>query len=57
MSKTRIHNFVVSLDGYASGVDQSLEDAFGDAQDTFIALVRTTARLAPSSTRRHPGTG
>jgi len=36
MSKTRIHNFTVSLDGYASGVGQSLEHAFGDAQDTFM---------------------
>ena len=40
MSKTRVHNFVVSLDGYASGVDQSLERAFGDAQDTFIQWFR-----------------
>jgi dihydrofolate reductase len=36
MSKLRVHNFVVSLDGYASGEGQSLDAAFGHAQPEFL---------------------
>jgi dihydrofolate reductase len=36
MSKLRAHNLVVSLDGYATGEDQSLDAAFGSAQQDFM---------------------
>jgi dihydrofolate reductase len=36
MSRLRVHNFAVTLDGYATGDDQSLEAAFGTAQDEFL---------------------
>lgn len=36
MSKVRVHNFVVSLDGFASGEGQSLDAAFGHAQKEFL---------------------
>jgi dihydrofolate reductase len=36
MSKLRVHNFVVSLDGYASGESQSIDAAFGHAQREFL---------------------
>ena len=36
MSKLRVHNLVVSLDGYATGEGQSLEAAFGHAQREFM---------------------
>jgi dihydrofolate reductase len=36
MSKLRVHNFVVSLDGYASGEGQSTDAAFGHAQREFL---------------------
>jgi dihydrofolate reductase len=36
VSKLRVHNFVVSLDGYATGDDQSTEAAFGTAQTEFL---------------------
>jgi dihydrofolate reductase len=36
MSKLRVHNFVVSLDGYASGEGQSKEAGFGHAQREFL---------------------
>ena len=29
MARVRVHNLVVSLDGYAAGPDQSLDDPFG----------------------------
>jgi hypothetical protein len=32
VSKLRVHNLVVSLDGFATGEGQSLEAAFGHAQ-------------------------
>ena len=32
MSHLRVHNLVVSLDGYATGEGQSLDAAFGHAQ-------------------------
>ena len=40
MSKLRVHNFVVSLDGYASGENQSLDAAFGHAQREFLDWFR-----------------
>ena len=36
MSKLRVHNFVVSLDGYATGEGQSAEAGFGHAQREFL---------------------
>ena len=33
MSKVRVHNFVVSLDGFATGEAQSREAPFGHAQE------------------------
>jgi dihydrofolate reductase len=41
VSKLRVHNFVVSLDGYASGEGQSLDAAFGHAQREFLDWFRT----------------
>jgi dihydrofolate reductase len=35
VSKVRVHNFVVTLDGYSTGEGQSLEAPFGHAQDRF----------------------
>ena len=35
MSKVRVHNFVVTLDGYATGEGQSRKTPFGHAQDRF----------------------
>lgn len=40
MSKLRVHNFVVSLDGYASGEDQSTDAAFGHAQRELLDWFR-----------------
>jgi dihydrofolate reductase len=40
MSKLRVHNFVVSLDGYASGEGQSTDAAFGHAQREFLDWFR-----------------
>jgi dihydrofolate reductase len=36
MSKLRVHNLTVTLDGYATGEDQSLEAAFGHAHSEFM---------------------
>ena len=36
MSKLRVHNLLVSLDGYATGAGQSLQSAFGDAHQEFM---------------------
>jgi hypothetical protein len=36
VSKLRVHNLVVSLDGFATGEGQSLEAAFGHAQQAFM---------------------
>jgi len=36
VSKLRAHNIVVSLDGYATGEGQSLDAAFGLAQQEFM---------------------
>jgi dihydrofolate reductase len=35
VSKLRIHNFLVSLDGYSTGIGQSTSAAFGHAQKEF----------------------
>jgi dihydrofolate reductase len=36
VSKLRVHNLVVSLDGFATGEGQSLDAAFGHAQQPFM---------------------
>jgi dihydrofolate reductase len=36
MAKLRVHNLLVSLDGYATGAGQTTEDAFGHAQKDFL---------------------
>jgi hypothetical protein len=36
VSLLRVHNFVVSLDGYGTGDGQSTDAAFGHAQQMFI---------------------
>lgn len=36
MSKLRVHNLIVSLDGFATSEGQSLDAAFGHAQRTFM---------------------
>ncbi|HEY2793622.1 MAG TPA: dihydrofolate reductase family protein [Micromonosporaceae bacterium] len=36
MSRLRVHNFVVTLDGYSAGDDQSTDAAFGTAQAEFL---------------------
>lgn len=36
MPKLRVHNFLVTLDGYATGDDQNLQAAFGTAQPEFM---------------------
>jgi dihydrofolate reductase len=36
MARLRVHNFVVSLDGYATGEGQSTAAAFGSAQAEFL---------------------
>jgi hypothetical protein len=36
VSKLRVHNLVVSLDGFATGEGQSLDAAFGHAQQAFM---------------------
>ena len=35
MSNLRVHNLVMSLDGFATGEGQSLDSAFGHAHDEF----------------------
>jgi hypothetical protein len=41
VSKLRVHNLVVSLDGFATGEGQSLDAAFGHAQQAFTHLFFT----------------
>ena len=36
MSRVRVHNFAVSLDGYGTGEGQSLESPFGHAQESLM---------------------
>jgi hypothetical protein len=36
MSKVRIHNLVVSLDGFATGEGPSFDSPFGHAQDVMM---------------------
>lgn len=36
MSRVRVHNFIVSLDGYATGENQRMDAPFGDAQAQLI---------------------
>jgi dihydrofolate reductase len=55
VSKLRVHNLVVSLDGFATGEGQSLEAGFGHAQDAFMqwfGKLRTWRDMQPGW---HPG--
>jgi len=36
MAQLRVHNFVVTLDGYATGEGQSTDTGFGHAQAEFL---------------------
>jgi len=36
MTKLRVHNLLVTLDGYATGAGQTTGAAFGDAQQEFL---------------------
>jgi hypothetical protein len=36
VSRLRVHNLIVSLDGFATGEGQSLDAAFGHAQQAFM---------------------
>lgn len=36
MTKLRVHNLLVTLDGYATGAGQTTEAAFGDAQQELL---------------------
>ena len=47
MSRVRVHNFIVSLDGYATGENQRLDAAFGDAQDQLWPWFETTHTWRP----------
>jgi len=37
MTRVRVHNFVMSLDGFCTGEDQTRDAAFGTAHATFLA--------------------
>jgi hypothetical protein len=44
MSKVRVHNFAISLDGYAAGPDQSIDNPLGvggEALHTWAFATRT----------------
>lgn len=43
MSKVRVHNFAISLDGYGTGADQSLERPFGHADGRLMSWFAATA--------------
>lgn len=43
MSKVRVHNFAVSLDGYGAGADQSMEQPFGHADGRLMSWFMGTA--------------
>jgi dihydrofolate reductase len=36
MARLRVHNFVISLDGYATGENQTIQTPFGHAHDEFM---------------------
>jgi dihydrofolate reductase len=36
MARLRVHNFVISLDGYATGENQTVQTPFGHAHDEFM---------------------
>ena len=53
MSKLRVHNIVVSLDGFATGEGQSLDAGFGHAQQAFaewFGKLRIWRGLQPDGT-------
>jgi dihydrofolate reductase len=43
MSKVRVHNFAISLDGFGAGADQSLEHPFGHADGRLMSWFFPTA--------------
>lgn len=50
MARLRVHNMLISLDGYATGEEQTTEAAFGHAHDEFqqwFARIRLWRGLAP----------
>lgn len=49
MSRLRVHNFVVTLDGYATGEDQSLDAPFGTAQPEFLVWFEKAHVWRPAS--------
>ena len=71
MSRVRVHNFSISLDGFATGEGQSLEAPFGHAghrlhewmfATRFCATNRSASRAAPGvdnaiAERHEPGIG
>ena len=42
MSRVRVHNFAISLDGYGTGADQSLQEPFGHATDRLMSWFMAT---------------
>ncbi|MFZ7086487.1 dihydrofolate reductase family protein [Curtobacterium sp. RRHDQ10] len=47
MSRVRVHNFAISLDGYGAGADQSLEHPFGHADGRLMGWFAATATFRP----------
>lgn len=60
MSLVRVHNFAVSLDGFATGEGQSFEQPFGHAGSRLLerwksdSMSRRSAPPAASRTSRSP---
>jgi hypothetical protein len=54
MSRVRIHNFTISLDGFATGEDQTLEAPFGHAGQRLHQWMFAT-RFAHSTVLGQPG--
>ena len=50
MSLTRIHNFSISLDGFATGEPQSLETPFGHAGERLHEWMLKTRFWGPGGT-------
>ena len=57
MTRTRIHNFSISLDGFATGEGQSLETPFGHAGHRLHGWMFATAFGAPITGRTDGTTG
>jgi dihydrofolate reductase len=52
VSRLRVHNFVVTLDGYATGEDQSTDAPFGSAQSEFEPWFEKAHVWRPPSPQR-----